>query len=378
MFTTCTIKTHERGLAFLDGELDAVLAPGRHRLFDPWSRRAIHVVSERAPWLVHDDLDAIVRSGKLGDALVVVDLADGERALVWVDGRFDRILAPGRHAYFAAPRQVVIERVACEALRLVHPALSTILAASQATTSVGAVAVAGEAAGLVGLDVPVGHAAVLLRDGQLVEVLPPARYAYWEAAGRVEALLVDLRELTVDVAGQEIMTADKVTLRMNLVITYRVADPVRAVTTVQDYRSALYREAQLALRAIVGTRDIDVLLEQKDAAGAQLELALTARAEALGLAIVSAGVRDIILPGQMRDLLNKVTEAKKSAEAMAITRREETSAMRSQANTAKLLEQSPTLMRLRELEVVERLVGNTKLNLIIGDKGARQSLIDLV
>jgi hypothetical protein len=82
-----------------------------------------------------------------------------------------------------------------------------------------------------------------------------------------------------------------------------------------------------------------------------------------------ARIRDIVLPGDMRELLNKVTEAKKAAEASLITRREETAAVRSQANTAKLLEGNPTLMRLRELEALERIADKAKLNVVLGEKG---------
>jgi regulator of protease activity HflC (stomatin/prohibitin superfamily) len=74
-----------------------------------------------------------------------------------------------------------------------------------------------------------------------------------------------------------------------------------------------------------------------------------------------------ILPGEMKDLMNKVTEAKKAAQANLIVRREETAAMRSQANTTKLLADSPTLMRLRELEVLKKVAANSKLNILLGD-----------
>jgi regulator of protease activity HflC (stomatin/prohibitin superfamily) len=92
-----------------------------------------------------------------------------------------------------------------------------------------------------------------------------------------------------------------------------------------------------------------------------------ARAKTLGVELIAVGIRDIILPGEMKDLMNRVTEAKKAAEANLIARREETAAMRSQANTAKLLADNPTLMRLRELEVLEKVAANSKLNILLGD-----------
>jgi hypothetical protein len=102
----------------------------------------------------------------------------------------------------------------------------------------------------------------------------------------------------------------------------------------------------------------------------------------LGLTIASVGIRDVILPGEMKDLMNRVTEAKKTAEANLIFRREETAAIRSQSNTAKLLAASPMLMRLRELEVLEvleKVASAGKLNIILGERGEdEKGLVDKV
>ena len=92
----------------------------------------------------------------------------------------------------------------------------------------------------------------------------------------------------------------------------------------------------------------------------------------------SSGIRDVILPDDMKDLMNKVTEAKKAAEANLIARREETAAIRSQANTAKLLADNPTLMRLRELEVLEKIAGAGKLNVVVGEKGLTERIVNLL
>ena len=75
---------------------------------------------------------------------------------------------------------------------------------------------------------------------------------------------------------------------------------------------------------------------------------------------------------------NKVTEAKKAAEANLIARREETAAMRSQANTAKLLADNPTLMRLRELEVLEKIASAGKMNIVLGEKGLADRVVNLL
>ena len=174
------------------------------------------------------------------------------------------------------------------------------------------------------------------------------------------------------------MTADKVTLRMNAVVTYRVVDARTAVSAIDDVQQALYREAQLALRAVVGARELDAFLADKDAVAAEIGAAVRQRAGELGLAIASVGIRDVILPGEMKDLMNKVTEAKKAAEANLIVRREETAAIRSQANTAKLLVENPTLMRLRELEVLEKIASAGQLKVVLGEKGLTDRVVNLL
>jgi regulator of protease activity HflC (stomatin/prohibitin superfamily) len=174
------------------------------------------------------------------------------------------------------------------------------------------------------------------------------------------------------------MTADKVTLRLNALVAYRVADPVKSALEVEDAAQALYRQAQLALRAVVGTRELDALLADKDAVGRELLGTLRAEAAAFGLEVKAAGIRDIILPGEMKEILNRVTQARKAAEADLVTRREETAAIRSQANTARIFESNPTLMRLRELEVLEKVAEKANLSVVVGDGGLAERVVKLL
>jgi len=139
-----------------------------------------------------------------------------------------------------------------------------------------------------------------------------------------------------------------------------------------------YREAQLALRAVVGTFDPDTLLSDKEKVAQDLESTIKGRAAAFGIDVISIGIRDIILPGDMKDMMNKVIEAQKAADANLIMRREETAAMRSQANTAKLLDNNSTLMRLRELDVLEKIAGNSKLNVVLSEKGLADRVVNLL
>lgn len=360
------VRSYEAGLYFRDGEFIDVLDEGTYWFVDPLNKVRVEVVSQRAPWLVHEQLDVIVRSGALADRAVVLDLKDHERALVWIDGRFSHVLPPGLYAYWTGEREVRVETVDARAVRFEHPDLPVITRSALAERVLD-----------VGTVEP-HHLGVLFIDGAYVATLPPGRYACWKNVAQVKFVQLDVREATLDISGQDIMTADKVTLRMNAVVTFRVADARQAVSVADDAKQALYRESQLALRAVIGARELDAFLTDKDAVAAELAGVVRPRCQALGLELISVGVRDVILPGEMKDLMNKVTEAKKAAEANLIVRREETAAMRSQANTAKLLHENPTLMRLRELEVLEKVAAGGKLNVVLGEKGLAERVVNLL
>ncbi len=366
MIKRIRIRSYEVGLHFRDGEFRGLLSEGRHWLVDPLQKHRVDIVSKRDPWLVHAKLDMIVKSGALGERATVVDLKDHQRALVWIDDRFSRILSPGLYAYWNGMREVRVETVDARTARFQHDDLKVIVRAPDASRVLDVCTVNRNCAG------------VLFVDGRFVDTLAPGLYAFWKGAADAKLVEVDRRETVTDVSGQEIMTADKVTLRMNGVVTYRIADPRKAVTETDDVRQALYRETQLVVRAVVGTRELDAFLTDKDSVAQEIEQSVRDRSAELGLEIASVGIRDVILPGDMKDLMNKVMEAKKVAEANLIARREETAAMRSQANTAKLLTDNPTLMRLRELEVLENVASTGKLNIVLGEKGLAERVVNLL
>lgn len=366
MFRKFKIGRHERGLLFRDKEFKALLQPGRHWFFDPLIRIRVDVVSVRDAWLRHKDLDVIARSGALQDQALVVDLKDAQRALVWIDGRFAAVLKPGQYALWTVFHDVKVDVLDVADPRFHRKDLAIVAAGKDAADALDTYTVES------------GFTGLYFRDGEFQSELRPGTHAFWKGVARIKLHNVDLKEQVCDVAGQEIMTADKVTLRLNAVLAYRVVNALRAVTEVEDYRQALYREAQLALRAIVGTRELDALLGDKDAVAKELGGNVKNRAAAFGVEVVSAGVRDIMLPGEMKDLMNKVTEAKKAAEAALITRREETAAIRMQANTAKILETNPTLMRVRELEVLEKVAQKANLKVVLGEKGLADRVVNLL
>lgn len=360
------IRSYEMGLLFQDGEFKGLLENGTHWFIDPLFKVHVDVVSLRDPWLVHEKLDLIVNSGALKKRAVVLDLKDNERALIWIENRFSHILPAGLYAYWTDQKDVRVEVVDAHTVWFEHVDLKIIARSSMVQNVLDVCKVERDRVG------------VLFIDGCYVDTLAPGLYAFWKGQSEAKVVEIDLRETMVDVSGQDIMTADKVTLRINAVVTYKIIDARKAVSQTDDVRQALYRETQLVLRGMLGARELDVFLMEKDAVARDIEENVRQRAGELGLKIASVGIRDVILPGDMKDLMNKVTEAKKAAEANLIARREETAAIRSQANTAKLLQDNPVLMRMRELEVLENIASNNKLNIVLGEKGLADKVVNLL
>ncbi len=360
MTSTIRIQPHQRGLRSRYGVFKALLGPGTYRL---WRRMLnadadqVEIVSTVKPRFDHPIVQALSAYPTLREAFQVVDLAQSQRALVWVDGRLDAILGPGRYAYWREPHtsaKIEVEAFETGEPRFTHPRLEAILAHPGASVFFEVI------------EAERHTAALLFRSGVLVETLRPGKHAFWKGTGSLRATVVDLREKTLDVAGQEIMTADKVTLRVNLVVTFQVVDALASVSIVADADQTLYREAQLALRGSIGGRTLDALLADKHAIGAELLPPLQARASQFGVAVRSIGVKDIVLPGEMKTILNQVIEAEKRAQADLIKRREETASARSQANTARLLADNPMLARVRELEMLKDVFAGTRATFVLG------------
>lgn len=346
------IGRHERGFLYHGQEYQRYLKPGVHWVWG-FDRSLVRVSTKDAVELTTEDLEVHLRDTRCWDDLVVADLSDEERALVWVDGRIHSVLGPGRAAFWKDLHEVKLEVFSTGKLRFAHPLLDAILEADHAGL-------------LVEHSVPKGSHGLLYVDERLEQELSAGRYAFWRGAARVRVEVVDLRETALEVAGQEILTSDKVSLRINLSASYRVEDARAVSERTANLSGTLYRELQLALREAVGTRSLDDLLADKDAVGQEIRTGLEPRAKELGVALGALGIRDIILPGEMKTLLNQVIEAEKRAKANLIQRREETAATRSLLNTARLIESSPTLLRLKELESAERIAGSIDSIKVVG------------
>ncbi|MBX3459900.1 MAG: slipin family protein [Planctomycetes bacterium] len=366
LFKVLELADHQRAFVFVDGRFERLLGAGRHVLVTALRDVRVEVADMRDAVYASAEMARILHGNTLEDHADVLELNDSQRALLWVDGRFRAALKPGQYLVWKGLQKVRIETFDVSDARFTHKDLTAIVHGAGAN---GVMTV---------YPIEPGHVGLWFNDGKLAGQLAPGVHAFWTGVSKLKVVNIDLRELSFDIAGQEIMTHDKVTLRLNAVLTYRVADVVKSVSVVDDAPGALYRVAQLALRAVIGARELDVLLTEKDAVADELRAIVARKAPDFGLEVLALGIRDIILPGEMKELMNKVTEARKAAEAGLITRREETAAARMQANTAKILEGNPVLMKLRELEVLEKIAGKANLTVVLGEGGLKDRVMKLM
>lgn len=370
------VRKYERGLLFKDGDFIQFLEAGTYRFF---GRKASHTVDRydlSIPAFNHRLTDFLVETEKaeIERLFHVIETHADEVAVIYLNDQVAELLGPAqRKLYWKGVVKVQVERFN----------LSENLALDSKMTRRLIQGRSGQvlplAANVVyARFVPDGHAGLLYVDGELVQELPAGLHAYWNVNRAVVIEPMDLRIRVLEVQGQEILTKDKVALRINATVTYQFTDAVKAVRACKDPLDHLYKEVQFGLRAAVGTRKLDTLLEDKTAIDHDVAEHLAGRFPEIGLGVVSVGVKDIILPGEMKDLLGKVVEAEKAAQANVIRRREETNATRSLLNTAKVMESNSIALRLKELETVEKVTENVgNLSVVGGLDALLNGLVDL-
>jgi regulator of protease activity HflC (stomatin/prohibitin superfamily) len=195
---------------------------------------------------------------------------------------------------------------------------------------------------------------LLYENGRYVRLLEPGRYTFWSWQHR-RVDTVDVRETSQTVEAQEILTSDKIGIRVTLVAQYKVVDPVSARHSVENYAGQLYQDLQLTLREAITARTLEELLRDRDALSDQLQQAVAPRVEKYGLTLNRVGVKDVVLPGVVRQVFLQEVEADLKGRASLVAARHETAAARAKVNTAKLLQENPDILRLQELETLAAL-----------------------
>lgn len=302
------------------------------------------------PFVPPFELNILLKDDKLAALLIAVKVADNEIVLRYEDGIFKGILTPGKYAFWKGVIDYSFTTINLAEKEIPAGFNMNLLQKPELASYVRAYVVESYEKGIIFVD------------GKFDKVLEAGIYYFWKNATPVTVLKADLRQLQLEVSGQEILTRDKAALRVNFYTQYKVVDVMKAVAECKEYEKQLYILMQLALREYIGMYSLDELLEKKESVSESIQENISASTGKLGVEILACGIRDIILPGEVKEIMNQVLIAEKKAQANIITRREETASTRSLLNTAKLMEDNAMLFKLKEMEYVEKIAD--KINTI--------------
>ncbi|EDX85489.1 SPFH domain / Band 7 family, putative [Synechococcus sp. PCC 7335] len=195
--------------------------------------------------------------------------------------------------------------------------------------------------------------------GRFRRELPPGQYWVTPIFGSRVIRKVDVRSQYVSVPGQEILTADGLSLKVSLSVVYEVVSPEIAINKVAAYSTALYKTVQDGLREVVSEVTMEELLMNRNILSRQILERTTPAVAPLGLRLTQVSIKDLMLPGKLRDLYTKVAQAKQEGIAQLERARGETAALRNLANAARMINDNPNLLKLRWLQALERSTGNS-------------------
>jgi regulator of protease activity HflC (stomatin/prohibitin superfamily) len=351
LFQVIRVKLNERVVVFENGLPLRALGPGRHVV---WSTKLTEQrwQTDALIFSALPEVRALLPKAWFAEVMV----ADNERGILYRDGAPRLFLRPGVHRFWQTDPSVELRVFLIDAPM---PKLTNELVSVIPSSEYVRATVREHERGLQYVQ------------GRLAQVLAPGRHVLWtHPEAEVTVSVLDMRLQQVALAGQELMTRDKVTLRLTLTVEYAVDDPATVAHAVQDARDAIYLLVQLAAREYVASVTLDELLEGRDAMTRFLEQQSTAKAARFGIRIERLGVKDVVLPGEMKTLLNRVIEVEKQAVANVILRREETAAVRSLANSARVMADHPIMMRLKELETMKEMAASIdEVRVLVGSDG---------
>ncbi len=334
------VGTHHIGVVYKKNSYVKMLEPGSHFIMPGYM---VHIHSRIVPLEAGAYLDIFLKDEKLKALLHVVEVSDNEIVLLLENGNFKRVLTPGRYTFWKGFIQYEFRHIDLSKIEVDASLDKTLLMKPEVASYLRLYAVNVYEKGL------------LYIDNKFEKILEPGNYIFWKNATVISVISADTRQLQLEVSGQEILTKDKAVIRINFMCQYHITDIVKALINVKEYEKQLYIILQLAVREYIGNFTIDELLEKKEEIGTYISEKVKDSCESIGVAINYCGIKDVILPGEVKDILNQVLIAEKKAQANMIMRREETASTRSLLNTAKLMEENELLFRLKELEYIERI-----------------------
>lgn len=372
------IAETQTGLLFKEQQFIRFLPAGVHTLWDWFNEYQVQIITitDTVQETISKELLylAQLHADAFNEVMTLWETGEQEIGLVYVNNVLKDIKAPAqRGAYWKTQQEMRIEKLDISQDFSVTKKLAALLANAKDEPLRRAVLAA-----IVIATVPENHVGFLVVDGETVTTLATGTHVWWRFNRNISVVLYDGRLQNMEVNGQEILTKDRVSLRINLSATWQIKHPEVVKAELADAKDFLYRELQLALRTIVSTQTLDELLADKNSLNNQVQSIVAEKSATYGIEVNSVGVRDIVLPGEMKAILTQVVEAQKLAEANLIKRQEETQATRSLHNTAKVMEGNPVLLRLKELEILEKITTNIKvLNVYGGLDGVMNDMVRL-
>nr|WP_294938403.1 slipin family protein [uncultured Flavobacterium sp.] len=340
MLQRVKINALQRGLVFKNRKLTEVLTEGPHWIF---GNKQVVVYEMNQIFTSNIELNYLLQNTTLASMLKVVDVADNEIVILFVDGIFKEVLTVGKYAYWKGLYNLNFTKIDLSKVAITEAVPVNLLELPKMRTFVRRFQVMSHEKGL------------LFVNGSFVKEIAAGMHYFWNNAISVEVKTVDMRQQQMEISGQELLTKDKATLRINFFVKYQVKEIMKAIVDTKEYEKQLYVLMQLALRAFVGGYTLDELLGKKESIAESILEEAKAKINELGIAVSDAGIRDVILPGDMKEIMNQVLVAEKKAQANSIMRREETASTRSLLNTAKLMEENDMLWKLKEMEYVEKI-----------------------
>jgi len=359
-----TITENKRGFLFKNGIYKKMIPPGKHKV-RKFLGEDIEVVNATG-WVTVSTISPklLLRDKDFANNVTVIDVPDNHIAIYSIDGRLHGSVTPGQYIAWS-----IYEKYTFKLIDISQPDASS--------TPVEYFPLI-PAKTYAKIQVEQGECALLYFDGAYQKTLESGCYYFWNKNIKVSFRLVDLRIRQLVIPGQEILTADKVGLRINFVCHYKITDPVKMASDMSNFDVQIYSVVQLALRKHIGAYRLDELLENKSDIADVILGKLRDEQDRLYVEFSDAGIKDIILPGEISSIMNTVLIAEKAAQANVISRREEVASTRSLLNTAKLLDENETLRRMKEMEYLERICDKVGSISVSNGGGLLEQLRELV
>ena len=194
---------------------------------------------------------------------------------------------------------------------------------------------------------------VVFRLGRVIPVKGPGLVLIWPLIDKL--VKVSLRIVTMDVPSQDIITKDNITVKVNAVVYFRVMDPTKAITAIEDFFFATSQIAQTTLRSILGQSQLDDLLTNREQLNAELQKVIDFQTEPWGIKVTAVEVKNVDLPEEMQRAIAKQAEAERERRAKIIHAEGEFQASQKLADAATIIATAPTAMQLRFLQTLTEI-----------------------